>query len=379
MTWTAEGSFYWMALFVSAAWLPPRNARPYALIIFGILVLGMVSPKSLLVMLGLGTFGYGAAHLRKLPSRWAITTISICAVGCIIFNKANIHIGSETTGSMLLLGLSFYALRIIHYVIETRTASLKRHTLTDYAVYVTFYPILIAGPVHRFEEFRRDLYRRRWDRALCAGGLERILYGFVKITVMGNYFVNSKLDHWIAGIDPSSWAGAYLRCFSFGANMYFQFSGYSDIAIGLAMIAGFRLIENFRFPFLAVNIQDFWRRWHISAANWFRDYVFTPTLAVSRHPIPAILLSMLLLGIWHELSIRYLAWGLYHGFGIAVLRLFRYAKSAVPLLPPGLQVRKSATLLSWLITLNFVIVGFAFTCTNTLQESFVLLKTLFLL
>ena len=119
---------------------------------------------------------------------------------------------------------------------------------------------------------------------------------------------------------------AYLNSVVSWANLYLQFSGYSDIAIGVAALAGFEIMENFKFPFLAKNINDFWSRWHISLTSWCREYVFQPSVSFTRKPLLSVALTMVILGLWHEISLRYILWGLYHAIGIALWHQYQKIK-----------------------------------------------------
>jgi len=154
--------------------------------------------------------------------------------------------------------------------------------------------------------------------------------------------------------------GVYAAAVLFWIKLYVLFSGYSDIAIGFGALLGLRLRENFDWPFLARNIGEFWQRWHVSLASWCRDYVFTPTLSFTRSHGLAVVASMLVLGLWHELSLRYLLWGAYHGVGLVLFRMFAdCAGSRIGLLPAAM--RHAWRVLATLLTLHFVLFSFAVT------------------
>jgi len=239
----------------------------------------------------------------------------------------------------------------------------------DYCRYLLFLPTLVAGPINRFPEFARDSRRRRWDRALCAAGLERMLYGYVKIVVLANYLVVSKLGPWGEGLGPpDSWPVAYLGCVTYGLNLYLQFAGYSDVAIGLALLVGFRVPENFHWPFAATNIHDFWQRWHITLSHWCRDYVFRPVGSLSRSPHLGVVASMLVLGLWHELSWRYCLWGLYHGLGLVVWRVLQPLRARLSAVRSP-WLRRPVTALSWALTVYFVTLSFALTSADNLEQT----------
>ena len=207
-------------------------------------------------------------------------------------------------------------------------------------------------------------------------GMERILYGYVKIVFIANFLVNRELADFIL-VNPGMGDALveYLLCLKYGLNLYFQFAGYSDIAIGFALLLGFRVEENFHFPFLAVNINDFWKRWHMTLSSWCRDYIYISIRAFRGNAALAVILAMLVLGIWHELSWRYIIWGLYHGVGIALWQGFQWMKSRFSH-PFAGNMGMPGTLLAWLLTMNFVILGFAITRAPDLESAWRALRTI---
>jgi len=169
------------------------------------------------------------------------------------------------------------------------------------------------------------------------------------------------------------WLDTYLPLVGYGLNLYWQFSGYCDIAIGFAALLGVRVPENFHFPFAARSLPDFWRRWHISVSEWCRDFVFRPILSRTRQYLLASLGSMMVLGLWHELSPRYLAWGLFHGAGLVMVHLWNKH------MPWADDLRRYAAwrVACWFLTLQFVILSFALTSTPNLTAAWSCVKTLF--
>jgi alginate O-acetyltransferase complex protein AlgI len=162
-----------------------------------------------------------------------------------------------------------------------------------------------------------------------------------------------------------------------GFNLYFQFSGFSDIAIGFARLLGFRVMENFNWPFLQKNISDFWRCWHISLTSWCREYIYTSVIATTRSPALGVLATLIAIGLWHEVSLRYLAWGFYHGLGIIVWQQWQHLWSSYP--EVRLPVfRWTRDLLSTLLTLHFVWLGFLLVRQPDFAAMFEMLDTLFL-
>lgn len=351
----------WIFFTTAAVWVTPRKLQIHAIIALAAVFLAVSSPVSLIILCMSAAATYIASR-RGGVNAWISALFVIAALAWF---KTGDRFGlSGAAGIAVPLGLSFYALRSIHYIIESRKGTLPSHSFTQYACYLIFMPTLVAGPINRFQEFHRDLCRRRWDAALFSKGCERTLYGYAKIVILGNYLVSQKISALILSIGPSHGAlKAYLGCVTYGANLYFQFSGYSDVAVGFSLMMGLRVMENFNYPFLAKNISGFWRRWHISLTNWCRDYIFMPAVSFTRQPWAAIIASMLVLGLWHEISWRYFAWGLYHGAGIALWRAFQEVKGRLPQVVGrgGGAVRLAVDAGSYIITMNFVLLSFAIT------------------
>ena len=187
--------------------------------------------------------------------------------------------------------------------------------------------------------------------------MERILYGYVKIAFLGNFLVNARFGNYIQGIDSQQVVLiAYLEMVRGGFSLYFQFSGFADIAIGFSRLLGFRVMENFNWPYLQKNISDYWRCWHISLTSWCRDYVYTSVVSLTRSPALGAIATLLVIGLWHEISLRYLAWGLYHGLGIVFWQQFQRVKTFLPKIQ-GTVTRKLVDATSILITVHFVWFG----------------------
>ncbi|MBZ0220872.1 MAG: hypothetical protein K8I01_10630 [Candidatus Methylomirabilis sp.] len=355
MSFVSLKMLLWIAATVAAYWAAPRHWRPYAVSVSAAVLLAFVSPLSLGVLAFFTALGILPLSRGRHWIAGALTAFGSITAVFIWFRT-----GAGLGGPLVPLGFGFYTLRALHYVLDGIKGTLPPHTFREFVNYMFFLPVLVAGPINRFQEFHRNLSRYRFDPALFSNGCERILYGFVKVVFLANYEVSNLLAGRIEKIGESHAVLAdYLECLRYGLNLYFQFSGYSDIAIGFSMLLGFKIAENFNYPFLAKNINDFWRRWHISLSSWCRDYVYMFTLSIGRRPWAAVIVSMLVLGIWHEVSLRYVAWGVYHGAGIAVWQGFQRFKAGLPF---ALPVSKPvADWVSWFFTMNFVILGFAIT------------------
>ncbi len=313
----------------------------------------------------------GLATIQFKGSRLAIgIALAVCFLGLIIYRAVS-DFGSAKNNA-LLLGFAFYILRAIHYLLDVYRSRIKIISWNKLIQWFWFLPTLQVGPIHRYDTFTRDMQRRRWDSDFFNQGLQRILFGYVKIVLLGNYLVAGKFTVLISTIDHQSWLYNYLDTLRYGLLLYFRFAGYSDIAIGFALLLGFRVMENFDKPFLANNLVDFWKRWHISLSSWCKDYVYTPVLAMTRTPLVAALASMLILGIWHEISWRYCLWGLFHGAGIAICQAWQRTKVA-----NALETNKIWSSVSLFLTQHFVILSFTLTGLNTMEKTLQRLSILF--
>jgi alginate O-acetyltransferase complex protein AlgI len=250
--------------------------------------------------------------------------LRVCAAAALIisvlayFKIAASESRADAPGDIVLpLGLSYYSFRCLHYLIERYRSTLPTHGFGEFLSYMLFLPTIVMGPIHRAGPFLEDLARKRWDSGQLSAGLERILYGYVKIAVLGNFVVAGKLSDFTSRLDPSHEAAIlYLHVVRDGLNLYLQFSGFSDIAIGFSLLLGYRVIENFKWPYLQRNLADFWRCWHISLTSWCREYVYMPTLGITRNPYLAVMATFVIIGLWHDITPGYLSWGLYNGLGV---------------------------------------------------------------
>ncbi|MFC1864510.1 MBOAT family O-acyltransferase [Chloroflexota bacterium] len=224
----------------------------------------------------------------------------------------------------LPIGISFYTFQILSYTIDVyRNNTPVQKNLIALSTYITLFPQLIAGPIIRYNTIAQELTNRRHSLALFAEGIHRFVIGLgKKVFIANNVALIWELSKTTQ--NPSvllSWLG--IIAFSF--QIYFDFSGYSDMAIGLGRMLGFRYQENFNFPYISKSITEFWRRWHMSLSQWFRDYLYIP-LGGNRVSIPRWILNILIVwsltGFWHGASWNFMFWGFYFGVLLLVERFF---------------------------------------------------------
>jgi alginate O-acetyltransferase complex protein AlgI len=224
----------------------------------------------------------------------------------------------------LPIGISFFTFHALSYVVDVyrgRTPAQKNPI--DFGLYITLFPQLVAGPIVRYSDIARQLSRRRITESLFAQGVRRFVSGLAKKMLIANT-VGAVADR-VFGLpsDQLSMAVAWLGAVCYMAQIYFDFSGYSDMAIGLAAMLGFTFKENFEHPYISQSITEFWRRWHISLSTWFRDYLYIPLGGNRVGPVRLglnLLTVFLLCGLWHGASWTFLIWGLYHGLFLILER-----------------------------------------------------------
>lgn len=236
------------------------------------------------------------------------------------------HHPVHVTHLLLPLGISFFTFEFIHFAVDTYQGKIERSSLSEYAAFILFFPSMVAGPIKRFQDFLPKLRGARLDQALLAQGITRILVGLVKKHVLADTFAlwATKLNGPELYTASRSHIGFWIL--AYGMQIYLDFSGYSDIAIGSGYLFGIVIPENFSWPYGSRNVAEFWRRWHISLSQWIRDYVFIP-LGGSRHgearTVVNVLIAFILSGIWHGAAYHFAIWGLWHGMLLIIHRLWK--------------------------------------------------------
>ena len=224
-------------------------------------------------------------------------------------------------GLKLPIGISFFTFQALSYCIDVYrgTAEVQRNVL-DLGLYISFFPQLIAGPIVRYNSVAQQIRGRKSDPELFRQGAERFILGFAKkVLLANNLSVAAERAFALAGAGELTASLAWLGSLSYSLQIYFDFSGYSDMAIGLGRMFGFRFEENFNYPYISRSVSEFWKRWHISLGRWFRDYIYIP-LGGSRVGKGKLLRNLfavwLFTGIWHGAAWQFIVWGL--GYGVLV-------------------------------------------------------------
>lgn len=360
--------FLFLPVVVGVHYLLPRPLRNSWLLITSLFFYAWGEGHVLMLMLGTIATTFFAARL--IESGWRKTGLGLGVLSSLAallyfkyFNFAVdnlIHIAdligadAETfmqAGKVALpIGISFYTFQCLSYVIDVhRGQTAANRSFIDYATYVALFPQLIAGPIVRYVDVRRQLAERHASLERAVTGASRFVIGLFKKTVVANSCAAVADPIFSAPVHelstPLLWAGAL----AYSLQLYLDFSAYSDMAIGLGRILGFEFLENFNHPYAARGIKDFWRRWHISLSTWFRDYLYIP-LGGNRASPARIVANLFIVffatGLWHGASWSFVAWGLYHGCFL-VLERGRF----------GDRIARASSPLVRLYTLLVVIVG----------------------
>lgn len=218
----------------------------------------------------------------------------------------------------LPIGISFYTFQSISYLIDVyRRESPVQKRFLGLLLYISMFPQLIAGPIVRYGTVAEEIGRRHVSPSDFAEGIYRFLIGLGKKVILANQLSEIAEQFLVAGLPSLSTTGAWIGILAFTFQIYFDFSGYSDMAIGIGRCLGFHFNENFRHPYCCNSISDFWRRWHISLGSFFRDYVYIPMGGNRRHQVLNIMVVWFLTGMWHGASWNFIIWGVY--FGLIVM------------------------------------------------------------
>ena len=224
----------------------------------------------------------------------------------------------------LPLGISFFTFHAISYVVDVyKGTAIAQRSVREFALYILLFPQLIAGPIIRYRDIAAQLVARDANVAEFAYGVRRFVLGLGKKLLIANTLGATADAIFALPTDRLTTPVAWLGIVCYTLQIYFDFSGYSDMAIGLMRMFGFRILENFNYPYVASSIREFWRRWHISLSNWFRDYLYVPlggNRAGTRRAYANLIVVFLLCGLWHGASWPFVLWGAWHGVFLIVER-----------------------------------------------------------
>ena len=310
---------------------------------------------------------------RRRQRAWLVASITVDLTILGVFKYANFIAGSlhELVPSIapvivnvaLPIGISFYTFHTISYIVDVYVGRVRAtNNVFEYLTYVSFFPQLVAGPIARFRQVESDLEQidRRPSDELMARGLGFFAVGMIKKVIVADSIAGYVVPM-LAAFDSLTVVGAWLVALGYTLQLYYDFSGYSDMAVGLGCLFGIRLPQNFNAPYRALGFRDFWRRWHISLSTWLRDYLYLPLGGNRRGPGRTylnLMITMLLGGLWHGANWTFVVWGGYHG---ALLIADRKLEPLLTRMP---------TVLYRALTFALVVVGWVFFRAPTLDLAF---------
>lgn len=277
---------------------------------------------------------------------------------------------SKFSDVVLPLGISFYTFQTMSYTIDVYRGTVKANrNFIDFATYVTLFPQLIAGPIVRYKEIENELTSRVVTLQLFANGIERFIIGLAKKMIIANncaFLADGVFALPASEISPLT---AWLGVIAYSFQIYFDFSGYSDMAIGIGKMFGFNFPENFNYPYISKSVREFWRRWHITLSNWFKDYLYI-SLGGNRKGNFITYINLLIVffitGLWHGANWTFIVWGLFHGLFLILERI-------------GLRniLKKLPNYISHIYLLLIVNISWVFFRSDTVGYSFSYLKSMF--
>ncbi len=390
-----------MPVMIAGYYIIPKKLRNLFLVLGSILFYAWGGPQYVFVMLAsiVGNYAFGmlldlagnkvSGEKRIISGRILIVISVIFNLGILFYFKyytfvlTTIHDlfapDVPVKEIALPIGISFYTFQGMSYVIDVykglafekdrrEKKSLVQKNPINLALYISMFPQLIAGPIVRYTDIRPYLSKRETDSGTFIKGSERFIIGLAKKAILANTL--GECADKIFGSDftcmgvPIAWLGAVL----YTLQIYYDFSGYSDMAIGLGRIFGFEFMENFNYPYISTSISEFWRRWHISLSTWFRDYVYIPLGGNRKGNVYLnLFIVFLLTGIWHGAAYGFIIWGIWHGLFILAERAFRKNKITIKL-PAAIK---------WLYTMLVVMFGWVLFKLEDIPNTLKYIKTMF--
>ena len=331
--------FYFLPAALLIYFAAPRQLKNAVLLLASLFFYAWGEPKYMLLMLVSIVQGYGFGlliekHRGQKASKVFLTLSILVSLGLLgYFKYADFFLSSvnAVTGLSLPLlklslpiGISFYTFQVLSYVIDVYRGTVPpQRNLLQLATYVAMFPQLIAGPIVRYADIAPELTCRRHTLTDAAAGARRFVVGLGKKVLIANVLYEL-MSAFLQSTQPSV-LFTWLYAVACALQIYFDFSGYSDMAVGLGRIFGFHFPENFRYPFLSGSVTEFWRRWHISLSTWLRDYLYISLGGNRKGKLRTygnLFITMLLGGLWHGAAVRFILWGALHGAALALHKLW---------------------------------------------------------
>lgn len=373
--------YYFLPIVLAVYFVSPKGLKNAVLLLFSLVFYAWGEPKYVFLMIISIFSGYGFGLLlekyrgRPASKFFCVVSIAVSLSFLLYFKYADFFIGNFNAATglsvpflriALPIGISFYTFQIISYTIDVYRGEAAQNNIIPLATYIAMFPQLIAGPIVRYSDIAQQLETREHSFTLAAEGIRRFIIGLGKKILLANQL--GEICDLFRMSEEKSVLFYWLYALAFMLHIYFDFSGYSDMAIGLGKIFGFKFLENFNFPYISSSITEFWRRWHISLGTWFRDYVYIPLggnrVGIGRH-IFNILVVWILTGFWHGAEWNFIVWGLYFAILLIIEKLWL------------LKELKKCRVLSHVYVLFFVMISFVIFNAENMEQAFSDIKGLF--
>lgn len=370
--------YYFLPIVLILYVVAPKQWKNFVLFLASLVFYAWGEPKYVFLMLLSVLIGYVSGVLmEKLPKKpIMIVSVLLCLFFLIYFKYTNFFIHNinmllktelKALNVVMPIGISFYTFQIISYILDVYYERVKTQKNFLYlATYISMFPQLIAGPIVRYSDINEQLGDRSFTSEKIADGIKRFVIGLSKKVLLANQL--GELCEIFKMSSEKTVAFYWLYALAAALHIYFDFSGYSDMAIGLGKLLGFSFPENFNYPYISKSITEFWRRWHISLGTWFRDYVYIP-LGGNRRGIKRqlcnILIVWFLTGFWHGAQWNFILWGLYFAGLLMIEKLFLYKKL------------EKSRVLGHIYTLFLVAISFVIFNAGSIGEIGIYLKNMF--
>lgn len=364
-----------------------RKAQNMFLLIMSLLFYAYGEPKTILLMIisiflnwifGLVIDKY---RLDKKVSKAVLILAILFNIGLLFVYKyfgfsieminQLFHVNISIPQILLPIGISFFTFQGLSYVIDVYRHNGKvQKSVFNVGLYISFFPQLIAGPIVRYDTVSKQINERKESMLKIYIGIKRFIIGLSKKVILSNTFalIADSIFNVGTNVVLTSWIGA----FAYTLQIYYDFSGYSDMAIGLGKLFGFDFLENFNYPYISTSISEFWRRWHISLGAWFRDYVYFPLggskIKSKLRLVFNLFVVWFLTGLWHGANITFIVWGLLYFVLITAEKIFGLKK---------IEKKKWYPLFGFIYTMFFVIIGWVIFRSNNLNDACHYLQTMF--
>ena len=371
--------YYFLPIVLLIYFITPYKYRNGILLLSSLIFYFYGEPKYILLMIFEVLLAYFSMLIVSKSNNKLLYILTIiihilllCIFKYLNFFTSNINsifnINLPLSNIILPIGISFYTFQIISYEIDVYKKRVNvQKNLLKLATYIFMFPQLIAGPIVRYSDIEKELEIRKHSFNDFSYGVERFMIGLFKKVLIANTL--GELSNILITSTSISILLYWIFAISYMLQIYFDFSGYSDIAIGLGRMFGFHFLENFNYPYMATSITDFWRRWHISLSSWFRDYIYIP-LGGNRKGVKKqirnILIVWLLTGLWHGANYTFIVWGLLFGIMLIIEKFIL-----------GKYLKNTPYIIKRIYTLFIVLISFVIFKSDNINDAFNIIKGLF--